>query len=81
MSWKPALFNAVITDKLPIGGNPVGTGRIGVVKIKIFGKLLLRMEMVYKVDNLVVIVLEQKLSCVERVLKKGKRIKQKVNIV
>ena len=75
------MFNAVITDKLPKGGNPVGTGRIGVVKIKIFGKLLLRMEMVYKVDNLVVIVLEQKLSCVERVLKKGKRIKQKVNIV
>ena len=33
VSLKPALFKAVIIDKLPKGGNSVGIGRIGVVTI------------------------------------------------
>lgn len=51
MSWKPALFNAVITDKLPKGGKPVGTGRIGVVTTNILGQLFLFMERVSKSDK------------------------------
>ncbi len=37
VSLKPAFLKAVIIDRLPIRGNPVGVGRIGVVTIKILG--------------------------------------------
>jgi hypothetical protein len=51
------LFKAVITDKLPKGGKPVGTGRIGVVTNKILGQFLFFMGRVSKVDNQVIFLL------------------------